>query len=67
MTKRPRRRGPAPEKGPPAPRPDIDYGHGAVEGEPGGAQPGPARPPVDPPATPAPAPADPPTPAPGQR
>ena len=58
MTKNPRRRPTAPPaKKPEPPAPDVDYGHGAVEGEPGGAQPGPALPPQmpDPPTPPIPA------------
>ena len=67
MTKRSPRRRPAavPEKDRPKVVPDVDYGHGAVEGEPGGAQPGPSRPPAPQPSTPHPA--DAPVPVPAKR
>ena len=63
MPKSPRPKPPT-TKGRP-PQPDIDYGHGAVEGEPGGAQPGPALPPPNPPAA-APEPTGKPTPPPSK-
>jgi hypothetical protein len=64
----PSRRDPAPAdppRQPPVEPDDVDYGHGAVEGEPGGAQPGPSHPPADPPETPHPA--DAPVPVPSKR